>query len=373
MTVIPRRALRLGLPAAGVALLAILPFSTLSAGGLLPGPFNSPGTLQTLALIFIAVAAAITYDVLFGYAGLLSFGHALYFAIGCYGTVLFTNSESLGLGVAVLLALALTFVCAVAGNAAALRLSGMGFAMATLALAQLMYIGVERGYFGTGGEFGVTFTRDTLPGVFVGLINTRNAYWLALALVVVVYLVCSYVVRSQIGHVWQAIRENPVRVEFLGYSVYLYRLAAAVFSSTLAGVCGVVYAVVMGGASPNIVVLGYSLSFILMVVLGGRGVLWGAVLGGVLYTFLNLRLTALSSLPAIDELPAFVSAPISEPNFLLGLVFVIVILTMPGGLASLFTGRAGARRRKRAVEPGSSRQAAAPGALEPVSVSGRQR
>lgn len=322
-----------------VIVLALAPLTDRNVGGLLPGPINSAGSLQLLALMFIAAATAVTLDVMFGYTGLLSFGHGLYFGFGCYSAVVLSNSESLGFGKGVCLAMMLTFVVAVVGNAASLRLTGIGFSMATLALAQALYIGVERGFLGSGGEVGVTYGFGVLPDQFVGIANTRNAYWVALLLLVVVYVVCAFVVRTDAGHVWQAIRENALRTQVLGYNVYVFQLGASTIACTLAGLCGVVYSVVMGGANPSIVVLGYSLSLVLMVVLGGRGVLWGAVLGGVLYTYLTQRLTALSDSGAVSGLPDVVRLPLTQPNFILGTLFVLIILFLPGGLASIFTGR----------------------------------
>ncbi|TDD87169.1 branched-chain amino acid ABC transporter permease [Actinomadura darangshiensis] len=326
-------------PAAVVVLLALAPYSDLSVGGLLPGAVNSTGSLQLLALMFVAAATAITLDLMFGYTGLLSFGHALYFGFGCYSTVILSNIGGLGFTLGLPLAMLLTFTVALVGNAASLRLTGIGFSMATLALAQALSIAVERGFLRSGGEVGVTYGLDVLPAPFVGIVNTRNTYWLALALLVAVYALVGFAVRTEAGHVWQAIRENPLRTGVLGYNVYASQLASGTIACTLAGACGAVYSIVMGGANPSIVVLGYSLSLVLMVVLGGRGVIWGAVVGGFVYTYLNERLTAVSDSGAVSALPHVIRAPLSQPNFILGTVFVLVILFLPGGLASLFRTR----------------------------------
>lgn len=331
---------------AALLLLAAAPWIDGSLGGLLPGPINSPGSLQLLALMFVAAATAVTLDLMFGYTGLLSFGHALYFGFGCYSTVILSNIGGLGFTLGVPLAMLLTFVVALIGNAASLRLTGIGFSMATLALAQALYIGVERGFLRSGGEVGVTYELNVLPAPFVGIANTRNAYWLALILLVVVYALVAAAVRTEAGHVWQAIRENPLRTGVLGYNVYASQLASGTIACTLAGVCGAVYSVVMGGANPSIVILGYSLSLVLMVVLGGRGVLWGAVIGGFLYTYLNQRLTALSDSSTVNSLPHFIRAPLSQPNFILGALFVLIILFLPGGLASLIRSQGGLTRSR---------------------------
>lgn len=100
-----------------VVLLALAPFTNRNLGGLLPGPINSAGSLQLLALMLVAAATAVTLDLMFGYTGLLSFGHALYFGFGCYSTVVLSNIASLGFAKGVALAMLLTFVVALAGNA----------------------------------------------------------------------------------------------------------------------------------------------------------------------------------------------------------------------------------------------------------------
>lgn len=347
--------------AAALVFAALVPQLHLTFGGILPGPLDSVGSMNLLALMLIAAATAITLDVVFGYAGLLSMGHGVYFGVGCYSAVMFANMESIGFGAAVLLALATTFVLSVIGNACALNLTGFGYAMATLALVQLLAICVERGYAGSGGEVGVTYDFGTLPASFTGLVNSRNVYWLALGTLVAVYAVARWVVSTELGAVWQAIRENPLRAQVLGINVYAYRLAAATFGSFLAGVCGIVYSVVMGGANPSIVDLTYSLGMILMVVLGGRGVLWGAMLGGLLYTYLTLRLSSLATAEGMQDLPDVLRIPLTQPKFLLGVVFVLVILFLPGGLASAVT-----VRRRRRVNAGSSGDGPDPGPVEPT-------
>ncbi|MFE0751266.1 branched-chain amino acid ABC transporter permease [Gordonia sp. NPDC058843] len=345
---LPRPRHLLGGVLIGIAVIVTLlvPLFNVSLGGLLPGPLNSPGSMNLLALMLVAAATAITLDLVFGYTGLLSLGHGVYFGVGCYAAVMFGNMESVGFGLGVLLALATTLLVSIVGNACALKLTGFGFAMATLALVQLFAICVERGYWGLGGEVGVTYDFGVLPANFTGLVNARNVYWLAVATLVVVYVVARLIVATEAGSVWQAIRENALRAEVLGINVYLYRLFAATTGSFLAGLCGIAYSVVMGGGNPGIVALTYSLGLILMVVLGGRGLLWGALLGGLLYTYLNLRLSALSTLPAIQDLPAVLSVPLTQPQFILGVIFVLVILFLPGGLASAITGR---RRRSDAA------------------------
>lgn len=323
---------------------AMVPYLDRSLGSLLPGPINSFGSMNLLALMLISAATAVTLDLMFGYTGLLSMGHALYFAIGCYSVVMYANMESIGYGTAVVLAFLTVIACALAGNATSLKLTGFGFAMATLALAQLLAIVVERGYGGSGGEVGLLYEFGSLPEAFSGLVNTRNIYWLCLGTLVVVYAVARYAVRTQAGMIWQAIRENPLRAQVLGVNVYAYRLLSAVVASALAGLCGISYSILMGGANPSIVAMEYSLGLILMVVLGGRGVLWGAMIGGLVYTYLTIRLSALSTTPGVADLPEILRIPLAQPDIIVGVVFVLAILFLPRGLASLFTGSFSRRR-----------------------------
>ena len=158
-------------------------------------------------------------------------------------------------------------------------------------------------------------------------------YWTAFVLLVLIYAFTKWIMKTQTGRIWQATRENALRVEVLGFNVYVYRLLAAGVASTLASVCGVAYAIVMGGADPSITVILFSLSLILMVVLGGRGLIWGAVIGGVLYSYLDLRMPALSGSQAIADLPAAARIPLEQPQFILGALFVVVIIFLPGGIA----------------------------------------
>lgn len=323
--------------AAIVLLLAAVPLFDLPTAGLLPDRLNAPGTLQLLALCLVFGALAMTYDLLFGFTGLLSFGHALFFAAGAYtfaiaaGVLHWSGIAALGvtLGVALLLPLIV--------GAISLRTSGIAFAMVTLAFAQAGAVIVARdpGH-ATGGELGLGLAYERLPEFLVGVANTRYLYWICLALVIVVAGVIRWTSSSVTGRVWQAIRENERRVQVLGLRPYTFKLVAFVTASFLAALCGIAYLLLVGGANPGIASAEFTLSLLVMVVLGGAGTRWGALIGGVAYTFLDQRLSALAGSPAVESLPGVLRVPLSQPLFVLGLVFVLVILFRPGGIASLF-------------------------------------
>jgi branched-chain amino acid transport system permease protein len=174
------------------------------------------------------------------------------------------------------------------------------------------------------------------------VVNTRNLYWLALLLLVIVYAASWWLTSSPPGRVWQAIRENERRVEVLGLRPYGFKLMAFVLASVLATLCGVVYLLLVTGAQPQVITPDFTLSLLVMVVLGGAGRLWGAAIGGALYTYLDQRLGEWAQSSTIASLPDALRIPISQPLFVLGLLFVLFILFVPGGIAGLVS-RAPAR------------------------------
>ena len=330
-----------------VVVLALLPFVPVTLPVVFSGPFESPGTLSLIGMMLVFGCLALSYDLLFGFTGLLSFGHALYFAVGVYTTTIAVSHLELSLLPAVALAGGVGLVLSIVLGAISLRVGGIAFAMVTLAFAQAGHIFVLRDPFGfTGGEEGRAVAYDRLPEALVGVFNTRNVYWLALAFTVVVYLVARFLVHSRAGHVWQAIRENEQRVQVLGLAPYGFKLLAFVLASVIATMSGTVYVLLVGGANPGVTAATFTLTLLVMVVLGGAGTLWGAVLGGALYTYLNTRLIALSGSDVVDGLPGVLRAPLSEPLFLLGTLFVIVVLFFPGGIAGLRDTRVGRRTRE---------------------------
>jgi branched-chain amino acid transport system permease protein len=319
--------------AVALIVLVALPLARFSIPGLFEGMLGGPGTLNLLGLCFVFGALALTYDLVFGYVGLLSFGHALYFATGVYVTAIAVTRWHWSLTAALLLTALVSLVLPLVLGAICLRMRDIPFAMVTLAFAQAGSILVAQNPFGlTGGEEGLALGGDTLPSFLIGVANTRNLYWIALALLVVLYLIAWRAVNSPPGRVWQAIRENERRVSVLGLNPYLFKLGAFVLSAFLASACGVVYLLLQGGANPEVTTSGFTLALLVMVVLGGVGTLWGAVLGGVVYEYLDFRLVALSNTAAVQALPGLLRVPLSEPLFLLGVLFIVLVLFVPGGL-----------------------------------------
>ncbi|WP_219416786.1 branched-chain amino acid ABC transporter permease [Pseudonocardia nigra] len=329
-------------PVVVLVVLAWLPYVSVPLPGVLPGLINSPGSMQLLALCLVFGGIALSYDLLFGRTGLLSFGHALFVAAGSYTAALALARPGGGLAGAIGLAVVVGVVLPLLVGAVALRVTGIAFAMVTLAFAQAGSIIVLRNPGGaTGGEEGLPLNRDGLPDLLVGVVNAPYRYWLALIYLALCWGVVAWLVRSRVGHVWAAARENPERVAVLGLSVYRAQLLAVLVGGLFGTLGGVAHLLVVGGATPHLTTSELTLGLLVMVVLGGAGSRWGAVLGGVLYTYLDNRLLELASSDLVDGLPGVLRVPLSEPTFVLGALFVAVVFFAPGGLVGL------ARRRSR--------------------------
>lgn len=346
-----RRLVKWGIVVAAVIFLALLPMLNIRVPGLLPGATYQPGALHLMALCMVMGAAALTYHMFIGVAGLLSFGHALYIGGGAYLLGILLAQTGMGLLPAMGITLAGVIVLSLVTGSIALRVSGIPFAMVTLAFAQAGSVMVRRNPGGvTGGEEGLSLNTQNIPAFLVGVDNTRNVYWMALAALLIVFAVVTWIQRSRAGHLAEAVRENEKRVRVLGLKPYLAKLMIFVVGGTLAGCVGMVYLLLQSGANPHAVDAEFTISLLVMVVLGGVGSRWGAVLGGVLYTLLVQRLTVLAQTETIQSMPEVVRLPLSEPLFLLGTLFVLVVLFMPGGLAGFFrrlSARAGLGRSTR--------------------------
>ncbi|GAA3762366.1 branched-chain amino acid ABC transporter permease [Microbacterium kribbense] len=333
--------------AAIVVLLAILPLLNVEVPGILPGPTYTPGTLALLSLCMVYAALALSYNMLLGTAGLLSFGHALYFGAGAYGLGIVLQYLQVPLWPGILIAVLGGLVIAAVTGAISLRVTGIPFAMVTLAFAQAMSLLVRRNAQITGGEEGMSLPTAHVPDWLIGVINTRNLYWVALVVVVIVYLIALWVDRSRLGRIAQATRENELRVRVLGLSPYLAKLIVFVAAAIGASLAGIAYMLLQSGTQPQAVSADLTITVLVMLVLGGVGFRWGAVVGGVVYTLLDQRLTVLSRSDAIAGLPDMLRVPLAEPLFILGVLFILVVMFLPGGIAGTVDSLMRRRRARR--------------------------
>ena len=312
------------------AIFVVLPF----AGD---NPLSKAGLQQTLAVAFLYGALALTYDLLFGFTGLLSFGHAIYFASGIYVTAILINDFNWNFLLAILGAIIFTAVIATLTGAASLRTKGITFAMVTLAFGQAGHVVISRDFGGfTNGDDGLPVNADRLPDFFIGVVNTKFLYLLALGTLVAIYLAAWWITESSAGRVFAALRDNEQRVSVLGLNPNKFKLLSFVLSASMAALIGAVMLIVSGSGSPRYAAADTTIALLLMVILGGPVTRWGAVLGGILYSVLSTRLNALSQGSAFDSLPSFISGPLSEPAFTLGLIFILIVMFAPGGISGAY-------------------------------------
>jgi len=230
------------------------------------------------ALCFALFACA--FNLLIGYVGLLSFGHALYFGWAGYVCAYAAKSFGLPPEAAILLGTAVGAGLGLVVGALAIRRQGIYFAMITLALAQMMYFFALQAPF-TGGEDGIqAVPRGKLFGIF-NLADQTTMYFFVLALFLACFLLIYRIIHSPFGEVLKAIRENEARAVSLGYKTDRYKLVAFILSATLAGVAGSTKAIVFQLASLTDVHWSMSGEVVLMTLVGGLGTVFGPVAGAV--------------------------------------------------------------------------------------------
>jgi branched-chain amino acid transport system permease protein len=295
---------------------------------------DEPGLQQTFAVAFLFGALALTYDLLLGFTGLLSFGHALFYAAGAYGAAFAMARWEWHIIPAAVFALIFATAIALFTGTAALRVKGIAFAMVTLAFAEAGHVIATLNLWGlSNGDITLQLRSASVPDFFLGVANTRNLYLLALITLVLVYVAVWWLTQSSVGRVWQALRDNEERVSVLGLRPFSFKLIAFVLAGVMAAFVGVVAVLVTNNANPTMASTQTTISLLLMVILGGIATRWGAVIGGLLYVILTQRLTTLDTQGALAGLPEWIGGPMSEPAFILGVIFILVVMFSPGGIA----------------------------------------
>jgi len=258
---------------------------------------------------------ALAFNLLIGYVGLLSFGHAAYFGMGGY--IAGYSAKALGLSpeLAILGGGIVAGLLGAVFGWIAIRRQGIYFAMITLALAQMVYFFCVQAPF-TGGEDGIqAIPRGNLLGV-VPLDRDMNMYWLVAGIFLGSFLLIHRIVHSPFGQVLKAIRENEPRTTSLGYKTDDYKLVAFILSSALAGVAGAIKSLVFGIATLTDVHWSMSGEVVLMTLVGGLGTVFGPVVGAaVIVTMQNY----------LAELGAWVTV-------IQGVIFVICVLAFRRGI-----------------------------------------
>lgn len=230
---------------------------------------------------------AISVDLLLGFGGLLSFGHAAFWGTSAYATGYIAINLGVPFPVAIVMGAVLAMVLAVPIGLLSVRSSGIYFAMVTLAFAQMIYFISNQWSDVTGGENGLQGVPKNLLGIEAIQTEAFYFYYAAIGIIVVGALIAWRIVHSPFGRVLVGIRDNPSRVRALGFNVERYKLIAFVLSAGLAGLAGGVFAISHGFVSLQEVDWTTSGKVVLMTVLGGMGTLWGAAIGAAVIVLLE--------------------------------------------------------------------------------------
>ncbi|PID85711.1 MAG: branched-chain amino acid ABC transporter permease [Chloroflexi bacterium] len=267
--------------------------------------------------IFILAVYAISYDLILGITGLLSFGHAMFFAAGAYMTGVALKNFELGLGATILIVIGVGFFNALLFGLVLPRVKGITFALVTLGLASVFEIVVKSNELVayTGADVG-------LQGIIVpDWINTSNErfrfYIIMLFFTFLVYLMYRRFVDSPTGRVCIAIRENEDRALMLGYNTFYFKLAALIVASITAALAGLFHALHQPIVSPAIAGLGWTVAALLIILIGGIGTLSGALVGAAVFRLLEFYLDKWFG---------------ENASFLLGIVYILLVMFVPFGI-----------------------------------------
>ena len=319
--------------------------------GLALAPFLFPGTrsVDTAARICVFILLVASYDLLLGYAGIVSFAHTMFFGLGAYGVALASvhfgrGFHSLALGAlgGSLAAAALALLIGLFS----LRVRAIFFAMITLAVASAVAVLVSQLSGLTGGEDGLNYkipraltsAQKYMDAKLFGVsINGKLAnYYLVFFCATGLFLLLLRIVNSPFGRVLQAVRENDFRAEAIGYRVVSYRTAATCLSAVVAALAGSLYAIWLRYVGPD-TTLSFEImvDILLMVVIGGMGTMYGAVIGATLFILAQNYLqtlmgTASEALTGVPLLPQLL-----DPDrwvLWLGVLFVLSVYFFPSGI-----------------------------------------
>lgn len=319
--------------------------------GLALAPFLFPGAkalaVASKVLVFILLVAS--YDLLLGYTGIVSFAHTMFFGIGAYGVAIASTRLGEGwgaVGIGLAAALAVSLVLSLLIGLFSLRVKAIFFAMITLAVATAFLTLVSQLSEVTGGEDGLTFRNPAWlqpsfepfeSEVFGVLIDGKLiTYWLIFFAVLALFLLLLRIVNSPFGRVLQAIRENDFRAEAIGYRTVVYRTLASVLAALFATIAGALLALSIRYVGPDTALsFEIMLDILLIVVIGGMGTLYGAVVGSVLFVLAQNYLQALLRVgeSAFSGVP-LVSQLVAPDRWLLwlGLLFVLSVYHFPAGV-----------------------------------------
>jgi branched-chain amino acid transport system permease protein len=275
--------------------------------------------------VMILAIFALSLDLLVGYTGLVSFGHAAYYGIGAYTLGLMAPKyEAANLWLTLPAAMVLAGLAALAVGAFVVRVKGIYFIMATLAFAQMFYFVFHDTRFGRGSDgISMNFKPVATIGGFApfDLANATHTYYFVFVAMVVVFVFLRMLLRSAFGRALQGIRSNEHRMLSLGFPVNRYKLASFGIAGTLAGLAGYLSAMQYGFVNPELLSWHQSGNVLLMLILGGLGSLYGAVIGACAFVALQEVFSSITT----------------HWQLLLGTAIILLVIFLPGGIASVMS------------------------------------
>ncbi len=298
-----------------LALLLALPLAAYSVGD------TFYVGMATRVLVFALAASSL--NLILGFGGMVSFGHAAFLGIGAYSVAILMQNGIASAWIAWPLAILLTALVSLLIGWVSLRTQGVYFIMITLAFAQMLYYLVIslKAY---GGDDGLSLAAKSSIGWGLDLSIDVHLYYLSLGALVMAIVFMVRLLNARFGHALQAIRENEVRMTALGFAVFRYKLAAFTLAGAVAGLAGVLFANLNGFVSPAMMQWSQSGMLMMMVILGGVGHLYGGVIGAIAFLLLE----------------EFLSHYTMHWQLGLGAVLLAVVLFAPNGITSLLKRKA---------------------------------
>jgi branched-chain amino acid transport system permease protein len=274
--------------------------------------------------VLIYALFAVSFNLLFGYAGLLPFGHAAGFGVGAYtAALIFKNYPAMPLLATMVIAILVTLVVVSVIGLFCVRLKGSYFALISLSFQMFLLTVVMKWRTLTYGDDGLTVSRPDLALSFLGTISLRainNLYFFTLVVVALGIAACYLFLKTPLGNAVICTRERDIRASFLGYNVFLTRYAAFIVAGVAAGLSGVLFVLYQEFLSTACLNVNMGMSAAFMTVIGGAGTFFGPVLGAAFYILFQDWISSLTV----------------HWWMLMGIIFVSIVMYMKGGLISLF-------------------------------------
>ena len=267
--------------------------------------------------IFILALYALSFDLIFGITGMLSFGHAMFFASGAYLTGALLKTFDMSLGMTLVWVFAAAIINAFLFGIVLPRVQGITFALVTLGLGSVFHILVMSRELGeyTGADVGLQGIPS--PDFLNPATERLRFYFIAMAIMFLVFLFYKRFVTSPTGRVCIAIRENEGRAKMLGYNTFTFKLTALIISSLTAALAGAIHALYQPIVSPHVAGMSYTVVALLVMLIGGVGTLDGALIGAAVYRLLDFGLRRY-----LGESASFIN----------GAVYILIVLFIPYGI-----------------------------------------